>query len=327
MKDAARSGGAVRGACGWSRRRGGRAGAGGDRRVRHHREAGSARRLGCAALWASAACPTDIFYGIPDVLGTARGRYASRRVLVVGSGHSALNALLDLATLAEQEPGTRIVWAIRRPGHRPAARRRRADQLEERGKLGSRVRTLLDQGRVELIAGFRIDRVAAAADGIVVSAGERSLPPVDEVIAATGFRPDWSILSEVRLDLDPAVESPRALAPAHRPERPQLRHGAAARRGGTETAGRQPVRHRDEELRASADLPHVDGIRAGEVGRERHRRRLGRPPAASSWCFPRLASAPPTRAGMPRAAAAERLHPSRWRWRLAASPARDRRRS
>jgi hypothetical protein len=39
------------------------------------------------------------------------------------------------------------------------------------------------------------------------------LKPVDEVIAATGFRPDWSILSEVRLDLDPAVESPRALAP------------------------------------------------------------------------------------------------------------------
>jgi ribulose 1,5-bisphosphate synthetase/thiazole synthase len=36
---------------------------------------------------------------------------------------------------------------------------------------------------------------------------------VDEIIAATGFRPDWSILSEVRLDLDPSVQSPRALAP------------------------------------------------------------------------------------------------------------------
>jgi hypothetical protein len=47
----------------------------------------------------------------------------------------------------------------------------------------------------------------------VVSAGDRSLEPVDEIIAATGFRPDWSILSEVRLELDPAVESPRALAP------------------------------------------------------------------------------------------------------------------
>ena len=44
-------------------------------------------------------------------------------------------------------------------------------------------------------------------------AGEQALPPVDEIIAATGFRPDWSLLSEVRLDLDPAVESTRALAP------------------------------------------------------------------------------------------------------------------
>jgi hypothetical protein len=36
---------------------------------------------------------------------------------------------------------------------------------------------------------------------------------VDEIVAATGFRPDWRILSELRLDLDPAVQSPRALAP------------------------------------------------------------------------------------------------------------------
>src|SRR6185312_9652893 len=31
--------------------------------------------------------------------------------------------------------------------------------------------------------------------------------------ATTGFRPDLSLLSEVRVDLDPSVESPRALAP------------------------------------------------------------------------------------------------------------------
>ncbi len=62
-----------------------------------------------------AAAAARIFYGIPDVLNVERARYASRRVLVVGSGHSALNALLDLARLAEEEPGTRIVWAIRRP--------------------------------------------------------------------------------------------------------------------------------------------------------------------------------------------------------------------
>ena len=154
-----------------------------------------------------------IFYGIPDVLGAERARYAGRRVLVVGSGHSALNALLDLAELAEREPATRITWAIRRQtmGHLLGGPRK--DQLEERGKLGSRVRRLLDSRRLELVTGFHITRVSMTFHGLVVSDGDRALAAVDEIVAATGFRPDWSILSECRLDLDPAVESPRALAP------------------------------------------------------------------------------------------------------------------
>jgi hypothetical protein len=154
-----------------------------------------------------------IFYGIPDVLGTLRHRYAGRRVLVVGSGHSALNALLDLATLADAEPNTRIIWAIRRPAPGQLLGGSRNDQLEERGRLGSRVRALLEQGRLELITAFRLDRLTMTANGIVAGSGTRAAAPVDEIIAATGFRPDWSILSEIRLDLDPAVESPRALAP------------------------------------------------------------------------------------------------------------------
>jgi thioredoxin reductase len=154
-----------------------------------------------------------ITYGIPDVLGVSRERYRGRRVLVVGSGHSALNALLDLAQLADAEPATRIVWAIRRPSLGQMLGGARADQLEERGRLGSRVRRLLDTGRLELVTGFRCDRIKKTTDGVVASAGPRALTAVDEIIVATGFRPDWSILAEVRLDLDPAVQSPRALAP------------------------------------------------------------------------------------------------------------------
>jgi cation diffusion facilitator CzcD-associated flavoprotein CzcO len=55
-----------------------------------------------------AAAADRIGYGIPDVLGAERKRYAGKRILVVGSGHSAFNALLDLADLAEQEPATEI---------------------------------------------------------------------------------------------------------------------------------------------------------------------------------------------------------------------------
>lgn len=35
----------------------------------------------------------------------------------------------------------------------------------------------------------------------------------DELVVATGFRPDLSFLSEIRLHLDPAIEAPFALAP------------------------------------------------------------------------------------------------------------------
>jgi thioredoxin reductase len=159
------------------------------------------------------AAADHIFYGIPDVLGRHRARYEGKRVLVVGSGHSALNALLDLARLAESAEGTQIIWAIRRPALGALLGGVRNDQLEERGRLGRRVGALLDSVRLQLATAFRMHAIKQTGSGLIASNGSRDLPAIDEVIAATGFRPDWSILSEVRLDLDPAVQSPRALAP------------------------------------------------------------------------------------------------------------------
>ena len=60
---------------------------------------------------------------------------------------------------------------------------------------------------------MRITRLERTPDGVLVVAGDRALGPVDEIIGATGFRPDLEPLSELRLALDPAVESPVALAP------------------------------------------------------------------------------------------------------------------
>jgi thioredoxin reductase len=50
-----------------------------------------------------------IVYGIPDVLGVCRSRYAGQTTMVVGSGHSALNALIELAELQASAPDTRIL--------------------------------------------------------------------------------------------------------------------------------------------------------------------------------------------------------------------------
>src|ERR687884_648367 len=106
-----------------------------------------------------AAAADRIFYGIPDVLGAERERYAGKRTLVVGSGHSAFNALLDLADLAEQEPGTELAWAVRRKQVGQLFGGEENDALPERGRLGTRTRQLVESGRVRYrslrIAGVR----------------------------------------------------------------------------------------------------------------------------------------------------------------------------
>jgi ubiquinone/menaquinone biosynthesis C-methylase UbiE/thioredoxin reductase len=159
-------------------------------------------------------CRERIFYGIPDVAGIHRARYAGRAVLVVGSGHSAFNTLLDLADLAAVEPGTRITWAVRRSDVGAMYGGGEADALPARGSLGARLHPLVDAGRVRLVTGFRTRELRRAGDrAIILDAQGRALGPFDEIIAVTGFRPDLTMLGELRLDLDPAVESPRALAP------------------------------------------------------------------------------------------------------------------
>jgi cation diffusion facilitator CzcD-associated flavoprotein CzcO len=153
-----------------------------------------------------------IAYGIPDVLDADRDRYAGRRVLVVGSGHSALNAVLDLAALRRDEVRTEIVWAIRGVDVGTSLGGGATDQLPARGALGRAVRRLLHDGAVELVTGFQTEGVGRDGDRVVVVDGRRSLV-VDEVIAATGFRPDLALLGEVRVELDDRVEAPRLLAP------------------------------------------------------------------------------------------------------------------
>jgi thioredoxin reductase len=163
-----------------------------------------------------AAAEAHCFYGMPDVLGIERPRYAGKRVLVIGSGHSAMNALLDLVALREQEPATRVAWAMRRKDVATVYGGGSADQLEARGELGLRTRAVVESGQVEIAAPFRVQRIDAAPDGLTVTGDAgcctRTIK-VDEIVVATGFRPDLAFLREVRLNLDPALECAAALGP------------------------------------------------------------------------------------------------------------------
>jgi hypothetical protein len=151
-------------------------------------------------------------HALPDVLGADRDRFAGRRTLVVGSGHSAANTLLSLAELAAQAPGTEVVWAIRSTSPARTYGGGAADALPARGALGSRLRDHVDSGAIELMTGFPVHRVDVVGERVEVSDGTRTVV-ADRIVSATGFRPDHSFVSELRLDLDPVLSSTRALAP------------------------------------------------------------------------------------------------------------------
>ena len=153
-----------------------------------------------------------IFYGIADVLGRDRARYAGRRILVVGSGHSAFDVLIDLASLAGSEPRTSITWVVRRPFADSKYGGEANDALPARGALGTRMRELVERGAVRQEV-LRIAELRTTPDGAFVSDGDRELGPFDEIIASTGFRPDLSPLRELRVRLDDVLEAPPALAP------------------------------------------------------------------------------------------------------------------
>ncbi len=157
-----------------------------------------------------------ISYGIPDVLGQDRQRYTDQRVLVVGSGHSAINVLLALARLKVEHSATQITWAMRGTNLKRVLGGGEDDALPARGALGTQIQALVNAGAVSILSPFRVREIGSAGGSLTISGetpdGLQTIQ-VDEVITATGARPDLTMLRELRLDIDPAVESTRTLAP------------------------------------------------------------------------------------------------------------------
>lgn len=165
-----------------------------------------------------AALASRIAYGMPDILGAQRARYAGKRVLVAGAGHCAAGNLLALAKLAEEAPGTRIVWAIRGDNFARIFGGGENDKLAARGALGRRLKRLAESGALEVHADFRTQAIRATPHGLAVDGqggdgSQRRLEAIDEIVVAAGSRPDLALAAELRMGLDPWIESTQMLAP------------------------------------------------------------------------------------------------------------------
>ena len=156
-------------------------------------------------------------YGMPDVLGTQRARFARKRVAVVGAGYSAINVLLDLVRLGDEEGRRDLLWVVRGRNMARIYGGGDADELVARGRLGQQLKSLVERHVIKLVTGFSTESIEDTEGGLVLKGetgqGTLMLPPVDEVIVSTGQRPDLSMTRELRLELDPWLEAVKALGP------------------------------------------------------------------------------------------------------------------
>jgi hypothetical protein len=159
-----------------------------------------------------------IRYGMPDIAGALRSRYLGRNTLVVGAGHSAVGSLVALAGLAEADPATTIHWALRGASPSRAFGGGEADQLPARGALGLRLKALVESGRLVVHSQFRVRELCEENGAVTVIpedgfAGVAPIGGVDEIVCATGSRPDLDLVRELRVRTDAWLESTEALAP------------------------------------------------------------------------------------------------------------------
>ncbi|HYF69855.1 MAG TPA: NAD(P)-binding domain-containing protein [Ohtaekwangia sp.] len=158
-----------------------------------------------------------IFYGIPDVLSQYEERYKNKSVLVVGSGHSSINIILELDKLKERYPETEIHWVLRKKKISDVYGGQEDDALAARGALGIKIEELVNNDRVSVYTPFQIQQVLKKDTRLTIVGFQDNqklaLPGIDEIISNTGSRPDFSFIREVRLNIDPSLESVTEIAP------------------------------------------------------------------------------------------------------------------
>lgn len=160
-----------------------------------------------------------IDYGLPDVLGHDRRRYAGKRVLVVGAGYSAATSVVALAELASAEPGTHVVWITRKAteANEPPLAVIEQDRLADRDRL-ARAANALAGGASAAVShhhGTSIDRIVRLGDGrlsVCLCGLAAATIEVDCIVANVGYRPDRGLYAELQIRECYASEAPQQLA-------------------------------------------------------------------------------------------------------------------
>ena len=164
---------------------------------------GNPNRLGDGGIPAPGerALDGEIRRAIPD-FARERAEWAGKTVLLAGAGHSAQTAARDLAALAREAPGTRVIWALRSdPGNWGS---HDGDPLPERARLAADAEALAAGASpaVEARRGVAVEELARPNGKVKVvlrngDGAEEVL--VDRVLSLTGYVGDHELYRQLQV--------------------------------------------------------------------------------------------------------------------------------
>lgn len=136
-------------------------------------------------------------------LDAKRDGLRGKRVLLVGHGHSAANAIDVLAAI----PDVRVTWAVRTPNRRPCEEVAN-DPLPERAAVVSRANELAAAPPPWLTVERRamVESLAQNDGHLDVALTGGRAGAFDAVVAFTGYRPDGGIIRELAVETSPVTE-------------------------------------------------------------------------------------------------------------------------
>ena len=178
---------------------------------------GQPNRLGDGGLPApgEAALDGEVRRHPPD-LAAERGAWAGRTILLAGAGHSAQTAAVELARLAAEAPGTKVVWVLR---HGARWSVDETDPLPERGRLGREARALAAGASpaVEVVEGV-VEALAPGDAGLRVTlrraGGGFEERWCDRLLSLTGYVGDHGLYRQLQVHQCYATEGPMKLSAA-----------------------------------------------------------------------------------------------------------------
>jgi hypothetical protein len=156
---------------------------------------------------------------LPPTLEDLRARYAGRRVLLLGDGHSAATVLRMFQDLGQESRPARVEWVRRERGGAAPFPEAADDPLPARRDLAAGANRIarsapwLETHRGATVLSYEALGAGPLRVALSYEGDERALE-VDRVLALVGYRPDLSITRELQIHHCYASEGPMKLASA-----------------------------------------------------------------------------------------------------------------